>query len=77
MPAMLWVIEALQADGIRNAVKVMVGGALVTEKFAPEIGAYGYAPNAGSGVDKLKELFSVQHRFSRRFNRHFNITLFE
>ena len=46
MPQMKEVIESLQESGIRNTVKVLVGGAPVTEQFAKEIGADGYAPDA-------------------------------
>jgi corrinoid protein of di/trimethylamine methyltransferase len=44
-------IEALEAAGLRNNVKVMVGGAPVTESYANEIGADGYAEDAISSVD--------------------------
>jgi methylmalonyl-CoA mutase cobalamin-binding domain/chain len=44
-------IEALQSAGLRDQVKVMVGGAPVTESFADEIGADGYAEDAISAVD--------------------------
>jgi len=44
-------IEALQSAGLRDQVKVMVGGAPVTESFAKEIGADGYAEDAISAVD--------------------------
>jgi 5-methyltetrahydrofolate--homocysteine methyltransferase len=50
------VIEAFQEAGLRDKVKIMVGGAPVTQKFAEEIGADGYAPNASAAVDKAKEL---------------------
>jgi 5-methyltetrahydrofolate--homocysteine methyltransferase len=45
------IIEALEAEGLRDQVKVMVGGAPVTESFASEIGADGYAEDAISAVD--------------------------
>jgi 5-methyltetrahydrofolate--homocysteine methyltransferase len=45
------VIQALEANGLRRKVKVMVGGAVVTQAFADEIGADGYAPNAVEAVD--------------------------
>jgi 5-methyltetrahydrofolate--homocysteine methyltransferase len=48
MPRMKEVIESLREAGIRGKVKVMVGGAPVTEKFAKDIGADGYAPE-GTG----------------------------
>ncbi len=46
MPKMEEVIEALKAEGLRDQVKVMIGGAPVTEDFKNEIGADIYAPNA-------------------------------
>ena len=50
------VIQALEDAGIRQSVKVMVGGAPVTQSFADEIGADGYSDNANSAVAKAKEL---------------------
>lgn len=44
-------IESLEAAGLRDKVKVMVGGAPVTESYAKEIGADGYAEDAISSVD--------------------------
>jgi 5-methyltetrahydrofolate--homocysteine methyltransferase len=44
-------IEALEEAGLRDQVKVMVGGAPVTQSFASEIGADGYAEDAISAVD--------------------------
>jgi 5-methyltetrahydrofolate--homocysteine methyltransferase len=49
-------IQAFETAGLRNQVKVIVGGAPVTEKFAKEIGADGYAPDAASAVDVVKSL---------------------
>jgi len=45
-------------SGIRNRVKIMVGGAPVTEAFAREIGADGYAADAGSAVKMAKALLA-------------------
>ena len=59
MPAMKDTIEALREAGLRNGVTVMVGGAPVTQNYADEIGADGYAPDAASAVDKAKELLKV------------------
>jgi 5-methyltetrahydrofolate--homocysteine methyltransferase len=56
MPAMSDTIKALQEAGIRDKVKVMVGGAPVTENFALEIKADSYAPDAGSAVIVAKRL---------------------
>lgn len=50
------VITALEAAGIRDKVKVMVGGAPVTQGFADEIGADGYSDNANSAVTVAKQL---------------------
>jgi len=59
MPAMRQTIEALNKAGIRDKVKVMIGGAPVTEKYAQEIEADSYASDAGSAVSKAKELLGV------------------
>ena len=56
MPKMKEVIESLVEAGLRDSVKVMVGGAPVTEKFAKDIGADGYAPNGGEAVARAKGL---------------------
>jgi len=56
MPKMKEVIESLVEAGIRKSVKVMIGGAPVTEKFAKDVGADGYAPDAASAVEKAREL---------------------
>lgn len=56
MPRMKEVMESLTEAGIRQTVKVMVGGAPVTEKFARDIGADGYAPDAASAVEKASDL---------------------
>jgi len=50
------VLEALEKAGLRSQVKVMVGGAPVTKRWADEIGADGYAPNAISAVALAQEL---------------------
>lgn len=59
MPAMKDVVEKLKSAGIREKVKVVIGGAPVTQSYADEIGADGYAPDAGSAVDKVKELLKI------------------
>jgi 5-methyltetrahydrofolate--homocysteine methyltransferase len=56
MPSMTATIQALTKAGLRDKVKVMIGGAPVTAKFADEIGADRYAPDAGSAVASAKEL---------------------
>jgi len=59
MPAMLETIEALQKVGLRDKVKVMIGGAPVTERYAQKIKADSYASDAGSAVSKAKNLLGV------------------
>ena len=56
LPHMAETIAALKAAGLRDAVKVMVGGAPVTAAYAEEIGADGYGANAGMAVQRAKEL---------------------
>jgi 5-methyltetrahydrofolate--homocysteine methyltransferase len=56
MPMMKQVIDSLDGSMIRGKVKVMVGGAPITEEYAGEIGADGYGPDAATAVDKAKEL---------------------
>jgi 5-methyltetrahydrofolate--homocysteine methyltransferase len=59
MPAMSSTITALSDAGLRDKVKVMIGGAPVTAEFATEIGADCYAPDAGSAVVEAKRLLGV------------------
>ena len=59
MPSMKDTIDALSAAGVRGQVKVVIGGAPVTQEYADEIGADGYAPDAASAVDKAKELLGT------------------
>ncbi len=59
MPAMKTTIEALKEAGLREQVVVIIGGAPVTQRYADEIGADGYAPDANSAVRKAKELLRI------------------
>jgi 5-methyltetrahydrofolate--homocysteine methyltransferase len=52
------VIEALKENGLRDRVKVMIGGAPVTQGYANEIGADGYAPDAASAVKLAEQLMA-------------------
>jgi len=61
MPNLKTVIERLKKDGLRERVKVLVGGAPVTETYAMEIGADGFAPDAANAVDKAKELLNIDY----------------
>jgi len=56
MPNMRGVVEAIKASGV--AAKVVVGGAPVTPEFAAQIGADGYAPDAGAAVDLARGLLA-------------------
>ncbi len=56
MPGMKATIEGLEEAGLRDTVKIMVGGAPVTAAFAKEIGADAYAPDAATAVDVAREL---------------------
>lgn len=60
MPAMQSTIEALIDAGLRGRVRVMVGGAPVTEAYADQIGVDGYAPDAGAAVRKAKQLLGME-----------------
>jgi 5-methyltetrahydrofolate--homocysteine methyltransferase len=51
-------IQAIEGAGLRRQVKAIIGGAPVTERFAKEIGADGYAPDAASAVDLVKSLLA-------------------
>lgn len=56
MPNMKATIEALKEAGVRGQVKIMVGGAPVTQKYADEIGADGYSQDASRAVSVAKSL---------------------
>lgn len=53
------VIDLLQEKGLRSRVKVIVGGAPLSDEWALKVGADGYAPDAISGVKKVKELLRL------------------
>ena len=59
LPKMVATIGALNEAGLRDSVKVMVGGAPVTQAYADEIGADGYGANAAAAVDRAKALAAV------------------
>ena len=59
MPAMPLTIGALEKAGIRDKVKVVIGGAPVTARYALEIKADSYAPDAGSAVTEIKKLLGA------------------
>jgi len=59
MLSMKSTIEALDSAKIRDKVKIIIGGAPVTQRYADEIGADGYADDARSAVEKTKELLGI------------------
>ncbi len=56
LPSVTATIEALEEAGLRDQVKIMVGGAPVTDNFAKHVGADGYAPDASQAVALAKSL---------------------
>ena len=61
MPTMRTIIDALKEAGVRDQIKIMVGGAPVTAQFADEIGADGYSDNASAAVTLARNLLGVAH----------------
>lgn len=59
MPSMKLTIEAFQAAGLRDKVKILVGGAPVTQRFADEIGADGFGENAPSAVVQARKCLGL------------------
>jgi 5-methyltetrahydrofolate--homocysteine methyltransferase len=58
MPAMKTTVEAFRTAGL-NTVKIMIGGAPITQEFADEIGADGYSPDAASAVDLANKMVAA------------------
>ena len=58
MPMMAKVIERLKDEGLRDQVKVMIGGAPITQEYADEIGADGYSSDAASAAELAKRLIA-------------------
>ena len=59
MGSMKTTIEALQKSGVRDLVKIMIGGAPVTQKYAEDIGADGYSSNANGAVALARKLINA------------------
>lgn len=59
MPSMKKTIALLKSKGLMNKIKTVIGGAPVTQGYADEIGADGYADNASFAVDKVRELLGL------------------
>jgi 5-methyltetrahydrofolate--homocysteine methyltransferase len=60
MLAMGETIQAMKKAGVRDKVKIAIGGAAVTQRFADEIGADFYSPTATGGVTKAKEIMGIR-----------------
>jgi len=58
MPSMKNTIDAVKAAGLRDKVKILVGGAPLTQAYSDEIGADGYSPDAASAVDIANTLLT-------------------
>ena len=58
MPNMALTIQAIKDAGLRDKVKVLVGGAPITQEFADQIGADGYSTDAASAADLAKKLIA-------------------
>ena len=59
MPSIKLSIDAIREAGVRDKVKIMIGGAPVTQSFADEVGADGYSPDAASAADLAKALIGL------------------
>ncbi len=59
MPSMKKCIEAIKEAGLRDQVKILIGGAPVTQAYADQIGADGYAPDASSAARAAKALLGI------------------
>ena len=59
MPSMKATIEAIDAAGLRDNVKILVGGAPVTQEYADQIGADGFAPDASGAVTVAESLLGI------------------
>ena len=58
MPMMAKVVERLKEEGLRDQVKVMIGGAPITQEYADQIGADGYSTDAASAAELAKKLLA-------------------
>lgn len=59
MPAITSTVKAIEESGLRGTVKIMIGGAPVTQAFADDIGADGYSEDAASAAELAKKLYGV------------------
>lgn len=68
MPQMKTTINAIKDAGLRNQVKIIIGGAPLTKAFADQIGADGYAPDASSSVALARNIIGKEQRNVRPFS---------
>ena len=61
MPALDATVKAINEAGLRDQVKIMIGGAPVTQAFADEIGADAYTSDAAAAADKIAQIFEELH----------------
>lgn len=66
MPGQREVLNGLKQAGLRDKVKVIIGGAPVSQEWADEIGADGFGKNAPEGVNLAKELLGLSQGFEKR-----------
>lgn len=66
MAKMKETITVLEEANLRNQLKIMIGGTSITQSFAEEIGADGYAPDAGSAVDVVRSLLIKKNKLKKR-----------
>ena len=59
MPSMKQTIDLFKEKGLKEKIKIIIGGAPVTQEYANEVGADGYTEDASSAVDKVKELLGL------------------
>ena len=57
MPMMRQTVDAVVESGLRDRVRILIGGSPVTKEYADSIGADGYAPDAGSAAKMAKAMF--------------------
>lgn len=60
MPSIKATVDAIEAAGLRDSVKIMIGGAPVTQVFCDEIGADAYTVDAGAAANKAAELVAAK-----------------
>ena len=70
MPKFAETVNALKAAGLRDKIKVMIGGAPVTQALADEVGADGYAPDAPQAVTKAGQLVANSGKGNKNATAH-------